>query len=81
MIWRSSSSFSTTMMTFLPSLRPEQRHLDEAGVLVTVADDEAARLVLHREAGEQFGLAAHLEAEIEAACRRPGFPRRPRGVG
>ena len=43
MICFSSSSFSTTMMTFLPSLMSEQRHLDEARVLVAVADDQAAR--------------------------------------
>ncbi len=30
MIWRSSSSFSTTMMTFLPSLMPERASLMKA---------------------------------------------------
>ena len=65
MIWRSSSSFSTTMMTFLPSLMPSSAMRMKLGVLVAVADDQAADLVLQRQAGEQLRLAADFQAEIE----------------
>jgi len=43
----------------------EQRHFDEAGVLVAVADDEAAGFTLLGEGGEEFGFAADFEAEVE----------------
>src|SRR5581483_4813481 len=49
----------------LAELEAEDGHLDEAGILVAVADDEAAHLILQREPGEEFGLAADFEAEIE----------------
>ena len=49
----------------LVQLGAEQRHANEAGVLVTVADDQAAELALQRQAGEQLRLAADLQAEIE----------------
>ena len=49
----------------LAELQAEDGHLDEAGVLVAVADDEAAHLVLQREAGEELRLAADLQAEVE----------------
>ena len=65
MICRSSSSFSTTMMTFLPSLVPSKRHADEAGVLVAVADDQAAELALQRQAGKQLRFAADLQPEVK----------------
>ena len=49
----------------LAQLGAQQRHADEIGVLVAVADDQAAQLALQRQAGEQLRLAAHFEAEIE----------------
>ena len=61
------------MMTFLPSLMPSSAMLDEIRVLVAVADDEAAHLVLQRQAGEQFRLAADFEAEIERLARIENF--------
>ena len=45
-------------------LDAEQRHLDELRVLVAVADDESALLVLQRKAGEEFRLAADFQAEV-----------------
>ena len=42
-------------------------------VLVTVANDEAAHLVLQRQAGEQFRLAADFQAEIERLARVENF--------
>src|SRR6185312_6378662 len=50
---------------FFAELRADQRHFDEAGILVAVANDEAAHLALHGEAGEQLRFAADFEAEIE----------------
>ena len=49
----------------LAELGAEQCHLDELSVLVAVADDEAAHLVLERESCEEFRLAADFEAEIK----------------
>ena len=57
----------------LAELDAEQRHLDELRVLVAVADDEAALLVLQRQAGEQFRLAADFEAEIKRLARVENF--------
>ena len=57
----------------LAQLGAEQRHADEAGVLVAVADDQAADLVLQRQAGEQLRLAADLEAEVERLARIQDF--------
>ena len=54
-------------------LDAEQRHLDELRVLVAVADDEAAHLVLQRQPGEQFRLAADFEAEIKRLARVENF--------
>src|SRR3989441_1129509 len=48
---------------FLAQLDPHQRHADEDGVFVTVADDEAVRIGLEREAREQFRLAADFQTE------------------
>src|SRR5208337_797869 len=50
---------------FLAQLRTQERHADETGVLVTVANDEASELTLESEAGEQFRFAAHLQPEVE----------------
>ncbi len=58
---------------FFAELLAEDRHLDEARVLVTVADDEAAHLVLQRKSGEQFRLAADFQAEIERLARIQDF--------
>ena len=44
-----------------------------SAVLVAVADDEAALLVLQREAGEQFRLAADFEAEVKRLARVQNF--------
>ena len=53
----------------LVQLGAEQRHANETGVLVAVADDQAAELALQGQAGEQLRLAAHLQAEIERLAR------------
>ena len=53
----------------LAELDAEQRHPDEAGVLVAVADDQAAHLVLQGETGEQLRLAADFETEVELLAR------------
>ena len=58
---------------FLAQLDAEHGHLDELGVLVAVANDQAAHLALQRQSGEQFRLAAHLEAEIERLARVEDF--------
>src|ERR1022692_4190165 len=47
----------------------EQRHANETSVLVAVADNQAALLVLHGEAGEQLRLAADLQAELVRLAR------------
>ena len=52
-------------MTFLPSLMPEQGHLDELDVLVAVANDHTARLILQRQPGKQFRFAADFQAKME----------------
>ena len=58
----------------------EHRHLDELGVLEAVADDR--RLVgRHRDDGEQLRLRPGLEAEVVAAGRSRGLPRRPAAAG
>ncbi len=53
----------------LAQLDADQGHLDEAGVLVTVADNQAPDLILQRQAGEQFRLAADFQTEIERLAR------------
>ena len=50
---------------FFPQLGSQERHADEFRVLVAVADDQAAGLVLQGEPGEQLGLAADFEPEME----------------
>ena len=54
-------------------LDAEHGHLDELRVLVTIANDEAAHLVLHRQPGEQFRLAADFEAELKRLARVENF--------
>src|SRR5262249_27420734 len=49
----------------LAEFRSEQGHPHEIRVLVAVAHDEAAQLALQGQPGEQFRLAADLQAEIE----------------
>src|SRR5207253_846446 len=44
---------------------PQQCHFDETGILIAVANNQAAHLALHRQSGEQLRLAAYFEAEIE----------------
>ena len=57
----------------LAQLDAEHGHLDEFRVLVAVADDEAAQLVLQRQTGEQLRLAADFEAEIIRLARVENF--------
>ena len=42
-------------------------------VLVAVANDQAAHLVLQRQSGEQFRLAADFQAEVERLARVENF--------
>ena len=65
----------------LVQLGAEQRHANEAGVLVTVADDQAAELVLHGQPGEQLRLAADFQAELERLARHPESLPPPRATG
>ncbi len=48
----------------LAELAPEQRGADEVVVLVAVADDERLVVGVHREAREDLGLAADLDAVV-----------------
>src|SRR4051794_21138790 len=43
---------------FFAELGAEQRHFDEARILVAVANDKAAHLALKRQTSEQFRFAA-----------------------
>ena len=52
---------------------PSSAIFDEFRVLVTVADDEVADLVLQRETREEFRLAADLKAEVERPARVQNF--------
>src|SRR6185436_7488703 len=57
----------------LAQLDAEERHADETGILVAVEDDQTARLILEREAGKQFRLAANFEAELVRLARFEDF--------
>src|SRR5437764_411178 len=48
----------------LAQLDSHQRHADEVGVFIAVANDQAVRLGLQRQAGEQFRFAADLQSEV-----------------
>ena len=48
----------------LAQLAAEQRHLDVERVLIAVADEEALGIAMDGERGEEFRLAADLEAEL-----------------
>ena len=58
---------------FLAQLDAHQRHADEQSIFVAVADNQAARLVLKRQAGEQLGLAPNLQAELVRLARVQDF--------
>ena len=55
---------------FLAELAPEQGILHEERILVAVADDEALGVAMDGQRGDQLGLAAGLDAEME---RRAGI--------
>ena len=53
----------------LVELATEQRDANERAILVAVADDEALRILVHRERGDQFRFAARFETEMKLlAC-------------
>ena len=54
----------------LAELAAEQRDSDEGAILVAVADDQALRVLVHRERREQLRFAAGLEAEVKRLARR-----------
>ena len=54
-------------------LDAEHRHLDELRVLVTIANNQTADLILQRQAGQQFWFAADFEAEIKRLARVENF--------
>ena len=54
-------------------LDAEHGHFDELRVLVAVADDQAAHLVLQRQAGEQFRFAADFQPEVVGLARVQDF--------
>ena len=58
-------NFSTTGMMLLADLAGQDGHLDEFVVLEAVADDRRVRSVGEGQHGEQFGLGAGLQAEVE----------------
>ena len=49
----------------LAELAAEQRDANEGAILVAVADDEALRVLVHRERGDQFRFAARFESEMK----------------
>ena len=49
----------------LAELATEQRDANESAVLVAVADDEALRVLVHRERSDQFRFAARFETEMK----------------
>ncbi len=57
----------------LPQLDAHERHADEKGVFVAVANDQEARLVLQGQAGEKLRLAAHLQAKLVRLARVQDF--------
>ncbi len=57
----------------LAQLDPHQRHADEKCVLVAVANDQAARLVLQRQSGEQLRLAPHFQPKLVRLARVQDF--------
>ena len=57
------------MITRLPFV-PKQRILNELGVLVPVANDDALRVVVDGKGGKQLGLAAGLDSKM---VRQPGI--------
>ena len=73
MIWRKFLELLDHQDDLLAQLDAHQRHADETGVLVAVANDQAAELVLQGQAGEQLRLAAHLQAEIVRLARVQDF--------
>ena len=46
-------------------LAAEQGDADEGAILVAVANDEALRVLVHRQRGDQFRLAARFETEMK----------------
>ena len=57
----------------LAQLAAHQRVLDEHGVLVTVADDDALQVAVHSQRGEEFRLAAALQPEVVFRARVEDF--------
>ena len=57
----------------LAQLDAQQGHPDEFRILVAVADNQAALLVLKRQTGEQLRFAADFQAEVERLARIQNF--------
>ena len=54
---------------FLPQLAPQQAVLDEERILVAVANDQALRVAVHRQRGDQLRLAPRLDSKMKRAPR------------
>src|SRR5207248_2180465 len=48
----------------LAQLAPKQGYSNERSVLVTVADNQAIGILVHRQGSDQFGFAAGLQSEV-----------------
>ena len=46
-------------------LAAEERNANERGIFVAVADDQAFRILVHGERGDEFGFAAGFETEMK----------------
>ena len=49
----------------MPSLRPSKRDANEGAILVTVANDQALRILVHGQRGDQFRFAAGFETKMK----------------
>ncbi len=57
------------MMTDLAEPPPEHGGANKGAILVAVANDEALRVLVHRERGDQLRLAARFESEMKLLAR------------
>ena len=73
MIWLQLLHLLNHHNHFLPQLDAHERHADEKRVLVAVANNQAARLVLQRQPGEQLRLAPDFQAELVRLARVQNF--------
>ena len=56
-----------------PKLATEKCNANESWIFVAVADDQALRVLLHRECRNQFRFAARFEAKVKLLARVDDF--------